>query len=187
MANGLTNEEKKRLSYERQVAVKNAWAEERERVKNGQGTRNWTPDQQKELLERGAVSGYQGHHMKSVSLYPKHAGNSKNIQFLKEDEHLKGAHKGNYHNATNGYYDPEKKKMNEFKGDELNPVPVISLKERYSENQKSSPERTQDTSNEKKVTDPKTSNTNAQNPFLSKINEKITPQKNNNQKRGRHR
>lgn len=66
MASGLTNEEKKRLSNERQNAVRNAWKEEKERVKNGQGTRDWTPSQQRELLQRGAVSGYEGHHMKSI-------------------------------------------------------------------------------------------------------------------------
>lgn len=69
MPDSLTNEEKKRLSNERQKAVRDAWKEEKERVKNDQGTRDWSPSQQKELLQRGAVSGYEGHHMKSVSLW----------------------------------------------------------------------------------------------------------------------
>ena len=130
MATALTNEEKKQLSNERQKAVRNAWKKEQERVKNGQGTRDWSPEQQKELVSRGAVSGYEGHHMKSVSLYPEYAGDSNNIQFLSEKEHL-DAHEGNYHNATNGYYDPKTKVMNEFKGAELKPVPVNDLNERY--------------------------------------------------------
>lgn len=126
MPGSLTNEEKKRLSNERQKAVRDAWKEEKERVKNGQGTRDWYPSQQKELLQRGAVSGYEGHHMKSVSLYPEYAGDPKNIQFLSEEEHL-DAHQGNYHNPTNGYYDPNTQTMNEFQEDDLEPVPVINL------------------------------------------------------------
>ena len=138
MASGLTNEEKKRLSNERQNAVRNAWKEEKERVKNGQGTRDWTPSQQRELLQRGAVSGYEGHHMKSVSLYPEYAGDPSNIQFLSEDEHLNGAHQGSYHNATNGYYDPETQTMNNFEESELGQIPVNDLTECYSDDQSSS-------------------------------------------------
>lgn len=129
MADGLTNEQKKKISNERQNAVRNAWKEEKERVKNGQGTRNWTPEQQRELVERGAVTGFEGHHMKSVSLYPEYAGDPNNIQFLSENEHLNGAHQGNYHTVTNGYYDPENKMMYEFEGDGLKNVPVIHLSE----------------------------------------------------------
>lgn len=141
MASGLTNEEKKRLSNERQNAVRNAWKEEKERVKNGQGTRDWTPSQQRELLQRGAVSGYEGHHMKSVSLYPEYAGDPSNIQFLSEDEHLNGAHQGSYHNATNGYYDPETQTMNNFEGSELGQIPVNNLTECYSDDHSSSIEQ----------------------------------------------
>lgn len=137
MADTLTNEEKKRLSNERQRAVRNAWKEEKERVKSGQGTRDWSPAQQKELIQRGAVSGYEGHHMKSVSLYPEYAGDSKNIQFLSEEEHFE-AHQGNYHNATNGYYDPETQTMNEFNGDELIPTQASELSELYVEEHDSS-------------------------------------------------
>ena len=70
MKKKLSNEEKKKLAYERQNAVRKAWKQEKERVSKGYGTRRWTIDEQKEILQRGAVSGYQGHHMKSVSLYP---------------------------------------------------------------------------------------------------------------------
>ena len=122
----MSNEEKKRLSYERQNAVRQAWKEERSKVCDGIGTRKWTADEQEELINRGAVRGYEGHHMKSVSLYPEYAGNSNNIQFLNEEEHLYGAHKGNYHILTNGYYDPETGIMNDF-GDELGELPVYDL------------------------------------------------------------
>ena len=119
----LSNEEKKRLSNERQNAVRKAWKAERERVEKGYCTRNWSEEEKKELLERGAVSGYEGHHMKAVSLYPEEAGNPKNIQCLTEDEHLYGAHNGDYHNQTNGYYDPDTNKMINFSGSELVEVP----------------------------------------------------------------
>lgn len=128
MEEGLSREEKRKLSYQRQNAVRRAWKEEQSRVSNGQGTRKWSLDEQKELLERGAVSGYEGHHMKSVSLYPEYAGDSRNIQFLSEQEHLYGAHNGSYHNLTNGYYDPERQVMNEF-GDELEEIPMYELQQ----------------------------------------------------------
>lgn len=126
MSSGLTNEEKKQLSYQRQNAVRNAWKEEKNRVSDGIGTRKWSENEQKELLEKGRVSGYEGHHMKSVKLYPEYAGDSKNIQFLTEDEHLYGAHKGDYHNLTNGYYDWDSKQMVEF-GEELQELPIYDL------------------------------------------------------------
>lgn len=122
----LTNEDKKRISNERQNAVRNAWKLEKDRVANGNGTRNWSKEQQKELLERGSVKGFEGHHMKSVSVYPEYASDPKNIQFLTETEHLYGAHQGNYHNLTNGYYNPETKQMIDS-GDKMAEVPEISL------------------------------------------------------------
>lgn len=122
----MSNEERKRLCYERQSAVRKAWKEEQVRVSEGYGTRRWTKDEQKEILERGAVKGYEGHHMKSVSLYPEYAGDSNNIQFLNEEEHLYGAHKGDYHNLTNGYYDPDTQMMNEF-DDNLEELPIYDL------------------------------------------------------------
>lgn len=132
MSSVLTNEEKKELARARQSAVRHAWEEEQARVKEGLGTRDWNSAQQKEILERGSVKGYDGHHMKSVREYPEYAGYSKNIQFLTEEEHFEGAHQGSYHNLTNGYYDPETKTMNEFEGEELREVPVNELSEKYT-------------------------------------------------------
>lgn len=106
----LTPEQRKQLTAERQKAVRQAWKEEKQRVLEGKGTRQWTNDEKKELISRGSVPGYEGHHMKSVSKYPQFAGDSKNIQFLTEKEHLYGAHKGSYHNKTNGYYILKRKK-----------------------------------------------------------------------------
>ena len=58
MSSTLSNEEKKELVRARQSAVRHAWKEEQARVKEGLGTRDWTASQQKELLERGSVKGY---------------------------------------------------------------------------------------------------------------------------------
>lgn len=130
----LSADEKRQLTYERQRAVRNAWKNEKELVKNGCGTRDWSVKEQKELLERGSVSGYEGHHMKSVSVYPEQAGNYQNIQFLTEEEHLYGAHEGDYHNSTNGYYNTYTKTMENFEGDELRSIEEISLSETFINN-----------------------------------------------------
>lgn len=123
----MSNEEKRKLANERQNAVRKAWKTEQERIKLGKGTREWNTEEQTEILERGSAKGYEGHHMKSVSLYPQYAGDPNNIQFLSEEEHLYGAHGGSYHNLTNGYYDPYEKTMIEFKGDELPQIPEYDL------------------------------------------------------------
>ncbi|MEE0913162.1 MAG: hypothetical protein U0L76_01070 [Ruminococcus sp.] len=124
----LTNDEKKRITLERQKAVRKAWKEEVRRVRSGTSTRKWSSSEKKELLERGSVSGYEGHHMKSVRDYPQFAGDSKNIQFLTESEHLYGAHQGKFHNKTNGYYNPSTKEMENFKGNKHPEAPIYDLK-----------------------------------------------------------
>ena len=130
-------EEKKRLNYERQKAVREAWNKEKSLVQVGQGTRDWSQTDQKQLIDKGRVKGYDGHHMKSVSNYPQYAGESENIQFLTEKEHFEGAHKGDYHSITNGYYNPKTQKTEEFRGNELKPVEKISLsKAQYGSNTK---------------------------------------------------
>ena len=106
------------LRYRRSLGVSRAWDRERELVKQGRGTREWTTKQQKELLKTGRVKGFQGHHMKSVKKYPEYADNPKNIQFLdtskNNNEHLK-AHKGNYQNESNGRYNVNSGKIREMK------------------------------------------------------------------------
>ena len=123
----LSASEKRQLNKERQAAVRNAWKAEKENVSNGKASRDWTPAEKNELMNKGSISGYEGHHMKSVSKHPEHAGNPNNIQFLTHDEHLNGAHKGSYHNPTNGYYDYKTGKMHNFKGNELKPAHKQSL------------------------------------------------------------
>jgi hypothetical protein len=109
----------KQFSDLRQKAVRQAWKQEKELVqKTGKGTRGWTPEEIQELLKTGKVKGYEGQHMKSANEYLDFTGDPDNIQFLKGrnmdvNEHL-DAHGGNYHNPTNGYYDPKRGSMTEF-------------------------------------------------------------------------
>ena len=42
-----------RRTAEASKAVALAWTNEQQRVKEGNGTRDWTPEQQKDILERG--------------------------------------------------------------------------------------------------------------------------------------
>lgn len=95
------------IRYRRSKGVQGAWKRERELVRQGRGTRNWSVKEQKEIIKAGKAQGYQGHHMKSVKDYPQHADNPNNVQFLSarkgNNEHL-AAHKGNYKNASSGRY-----------------------------------------------------------------------------------
>lgn len=125
----MTIDEKKRLTAERSKAVRNAWKNEQALVMEGKGTRQWSKSEQKELIENGHISGYEGHHMKSVSEYPEYAGDSKNIQFLTREEHINGAHQGNTQNQTNGYYNTETRSIEWFEGEELKEQPTFELSE----------------------------------------------------------
>jgi len=102
------------INKERKNAVREAWKNERAYVREGNGTRDWSQTEQKEIVAKGRANGYEGHHMKSVKDYPQHAGDPKNIQFLNRSEHVDGAHKGNTQNSTNGYYNPSTKTMHSF-------------------------------------------------------------------------
>lgn len=98
--------EEKAVQKERRNAVRNAWKNERTLVMMGQGTRDWTAEEQKELIETGKIQGYQGHHMFSVANDNSLAGEPSNIQFLTKEEHL-NAHGGDWHNQTTGRFNPE--------------------------------------------------------------------------------
>lgn len=89
-------------------AVREAWKRERALVMNGEGTRDWTPKQQRNILLYGKAydsegKAFQGHHMQSVASYPQYQSKADNIQFLSKAEHLK-AHYGNFRTQTNGFY-----------------------------------------------------------------------------------
>ena len=95
------------LNKERQKAIRDAWKSEKSNVRQGMGTRDWSQNEQRQIVAKGKANGYEGHHMKSVKEYPQYAGDPKNIQFLNRSEHVNGAHKGNTQNPTNGYYNPK--------------------------------------------------------------------------------
>ena len=113
-------------------AIAEAWKREKELVKKGMGTRDWTPDQQRDILATGKVhdadgKAFEGHHMKCVSKYPNFQGEYDNIQFLSRDEHVK-AHGGKMQNPTNGYYDYKQEKTTVlFDEDTLIPITPIPL------------------------------------------------------------
>ncbi len=102
------------------------WAREKELVRMGMGTRDWTPEQQRELLDKGSISGIDRHHMMSVTAHPKQADNPDNIQPLTEPEHLK-AHSEDYRNPTNGKYDPATGTTKEFTDGKIEAPEIIML------------------------------------------------------------
>ena len=115
---------------ERTKAVRKAWEREQLLVSSGEGTRDWTPDQQQSILDIGIAlddegKPFEGQHMKSVAAYPEYAGDPNNIQFLTRQEHLE-AHDGSWQNQTNWYYDPITKQKFPF-ADALVPCKVIQL------------------------------------------------------------
>lgn len=112
-------------------AIAAAWARERQLVLEGRGTRNWTEDQQIEIIDKGKAFddngiAFDGQHMKSAAAYPDYQGDPNNIQFLTKTEHL-AVHNGNYQNPTNWYYDPDTQEKTDFGDNPPIPCTVISL------------------------------------------------------------
>lgn len=112
-------------------AVKEAWERERLLVLEGNGTRDWTEEQQRSIIDLGKAYGddgkaFEGHHMKSAEKYPEFQGDANNIQFLTRDEH-RLAHGGNFRNPTNGRYDPERHSTQVFGEGPCEPCAVIAL------------------------------------------------------------
>ena len=127
------SERTKELNKKRNKAIRLAWEREQELVSKGKATRDWTPDQQKDILDPHRGKAYDergrafvGQHMKSVKAYEDYADNPDNIQFLTKDEHLE-AHKGSWNNPTNWYYDPVTKVFYDFGEDELIPCKIFPL------------------------------------------------------------
>lgn len=120
-----------RRTAEANKAIAAAWEREQQLVNEGKGTRDWTTEQQIDILEKGKAYDYdgralEGHHMKSVAVFPEHQGNPDNIQFLSRSEHFE-AHGGSFQNPTNGYYNPIGGKTIIFTGDNLIPCQIIIL------------------------------------------------------------
>lgn len=116
---------------ERNKAIRLAWEREQKLVAEGKGTRDWSQDQQKDILDPDKGKAYdengrafEGQHMKSAAEYPEYQGDPDNIQFLTRDEHLE-AHKGGWQNPTNWYYNPETKEFVDF--GENKPIPCVAI------------------------------------------------------------
>lgn len=122
-----------RRTAEANKAVRLAWEREHDLVQEGKGTRDWTKEQQQDILDPDKGKAYddkgrafEGQHMKSVVEYPEYQGNPDNIQFLTKDEHLE-AHRGSWQNPTNWYYNSMTKEFTEFGEDELVPCEILEL------------------------------------------------------------
>ena len=112
-------------------AIRKAWQQEQERVLEGKGTRDWTPEQQQAIIEKGKAydsdgKAFHGQHMKSAEKYPEFQGDPDNIQFLTQKEHL-AAHRGKWQNPTNWYYDPVTYEFTYFGDGVFIPCTVIDL------------------------------------------------------------
>lgn len=120
-----------RRTAESNKAILAAWNKEQELVQKGKGTREWTPKQQQDILEKGKAYdedgvAFQGQHMKSAEMYPEYQGDPGNIQFLTRAEHLE-AHNGNWRNPTNWYFNPVTKEKIDFGDGPFIPCKIISL------------------------------------------------------------
>ncbi|WP_303871931.1 teneurin-3 [Acetobacterium wieringae] len=120
-----------RRTSEANKAICKAWNDEQQLIQEGKGTRDWTPEQQKDILEKGKAydetgKAFEGHHMLNVEKFPEHQGNPLNIEFLSRPEHLQ-AHDGNYQNRTCGYFDYITGETSLFENDNLEPCSVIEL------------------------------------------------------------
>ncbi|MEL1136561.1 teneurin-3 [Desulfitobacterium sp. THU1] len=114
-------------------AIALAWSKEQKLVREGKGTRDWTPEQQQDILDRGKAYGddgkaFEGHHMKSAEKYPEYQGDLENIQFLSRTEHFT-AHDGNFQTPTNGYYNPTTGETSDFGLDKYEPCEILELSE----------------------------------------------------------
>lgn len=122
-----------RRTAESNKAILAAWNKEQELVQEGKGTREWTPKQQQDILEKGKAYdddgvAFQGQHMKSAEIYPEYQGDPGNIQFLTRAEHLE-AHNGNWRNPTNWYFNPVTKEKFNFGDGPFIPCEVSKLPE----------------------------------------------------------
>ena len=112
-------------------AIASEWTNEKLRILEGKGTRNWTPEQQRDILSKGRAydgdgKAIEGHHMKSAEAFPEHQGDAGNIQFLTRTEH-RSAHNGSFQNPTNGYYNPITGETRDFSIESYVPCQVVEL------------------------------------------------------------
>ncbi|XP_055479321.1 teneurin-4 isoform X1 [Psammomys obesus] len=82
------DEEKARvLELARQRAVRQAWAREQQRLREGEeGLRAWTEGEKQQVLNTGRVQGYDGFFVTSVEQYPELSDSANNIHFMRQSE-----------------------------------------------------------------------------------------------------
>ncbi|KAB0377440.1 hypothetical protein FD755_011884 [Muntiacus reevesi] len=82
------DEEKARvLELARQRAVRQAWAREQQRLREGEeGLRAWTEGERQQVLNTGRVQGYDGFFVISVEQYPELSDSANNIHFMRQSE-----------------------------------------------------------------------------------------------------
>lgn len=112
-------------------AIRQVWENERLLVLEGRGSRDWTDEQQQQIIEKGKAyddegRAFEGQHMKCVSAYPEYQGDARNIQLLSRAEHF-AAHSGDWNNPTNGYYDPVLKTISDFGDGPPQPCVEVTL------------------------------------------------------------
>lgn len=120
-----------RRTSEASKAVKLAWQNEQKLVFEGKGTRDWTAEQQKDIMDKGKAydkdgRAFEGHHMKSAEKYSEFQGKPDNIQFLTRTEHF-AAHDGSFQNPTNSYYNPITGETHYFGLSKYEPCKIIVL------------------------------------------------------------
>ncbi len=120
-----------RRTSEASKAVREAWQKEQKLVSDGKGTRDWTVEQQQDIIEKGKAydddgRAFEGHHMMSAEEHPEFQGDPGNIQFLTRTEHL-SAHGGSFQNPTNGFYNPLTGETKIFGSGTYSPCEVIQL------------------------------------------------------------
>ncbi len=112
-------------------AIAAAWSNEQQLVREGKGTRDWTPEQQRDILDKGKAyddngKAFEGHHMKSAERFPEYQGDAENIQFLTRSEHF-SAHNRNFQNPTNGFFNPYTGETKDFGSNRYEPCEIIKL------------------------------------------------------------
>lgn len=150
-----------RRTAEANKAIRLAWEREQALVSEGKGTRDWTKEQQQDILDPDKGKAYddkgrafEGQHMKSVAEYPEYQGNPDNIQFLTKDEHLE-AHKGSWQNPTNWYFNPDTKEFVDFGEGEPVQCKIIDLNDPISITSKATIEAPKSDTKENEISEPK--------------------------------
>lgn len=150
-----------RRTAEANKAIRLAWEREQALVSEGKGTRDWTKEQQQDILDPDKGKAYddkgrafEGQHMKSVAEYPEYQGNPDNIQFLTKDEHLE-THKGSWQNPTNWYFNPDTKEFVDFGEGEPVQRKIIDLNDPISITSKATIEAPKSDTKENEISEPK--------------------------------